>query len=343
MLHASGSSYNTGDDKSDSGENSEESFNAVDTDELLAAVDQFASNVRINHRSALENEYFSAYLNYAIARLVYASGQKREQVYRDFLVDAKVFYNNQMYVSFIHEFYHDFFRATSSDVSKQIVRAVNAKRSLEELDSAVAGDLTAGETELRQLIMLRGLREAFYYQGYSRDAVMGIIKEQSQLTEEFPSLALAAANVDSLIRRGMRGYEVPDFEMLDHLDNRVKLSDFRGKYVYLGFFTTNCETCEKEMLLTKKIKVKNPYMEVISVSMDYNNYAFKSYVSTHSDQEWTFLYGPSDRMIRDYLPIRSVPEYFLIDPEGKLMYNYTRKPSEGVSMILEGLRKRVGR
>jgi peroxiredoxin len=340
MLRSSGSASYDASRGKESDEESAEEHNPVDTEELLAAIELFEKNTLNAYGRAMENEYVAHYIEFAIARLMYGSGLKREQIYRDYLVDAGVHYNNAMYINFIKEFYHEFLRTTDTETAKSAMKAVNARRSYADLDSTIVSDLTVGEDELRQLVLSHALKEAFFFQTYSRDGILTVLGQQAELADAYPEVSAIAANLLTTIKKGIRGYEVPDFEMLDHEDNKVKLSDYRGKYVYLGFFTSSCESCEKEMLLMKKIFTKNPGIEVVSASMDYNYYSFQTYLATHVDFDWTFLYGPSERMIRDYLPLRSVPEFYLIDPEGKLMYNYTRKPSEGISLMLEGIRKR---
>lgn len=342
MLRSSGSTSYSNSKGKPSTEEETQPVDAVDSQELIRAVNNYRATVKQDFKTALQNEFFRAYTDFAFARLLYACGEKREQIYRDFLVDAPVHVDNPMYATFIEEFYHDFFRATDNDTKKAITKAVNARRSYAELDSVSQGDITLGEDGLRQYVLTNALKEAFYIQGFSRDGVFSVLQQQSETAEQYPVGAEIATNVTKTIKKGLRGYEVPDFEILDHLDDRHKLSDFRGKYVYIGFFTSGCESCDKELMLMNKIKTKNPFLEVISINMDYSHIAFKTYVhTTAAEYDWKFLYGPSDRMIRDYLPLRTVPEYFLIDPEGKLMYNYTRKPSEGISQVLEGIRKKA--
>jgi len=43
------------------------------------------------------------------------------------------------------------------------------------------------------------------------------------------------------------GDEAPDFELLDFEDNTVRLSDFRGKPVFIDFWTRWCPFCREEM------------------------------------------------------------------------------------------------
>ena len=49
------------------------------------------------------------------------------------------------------------------------------------------------------------------------------------------------------------GTPAPDFEAPDVLDNPVKLSDYRGKYVVLDFWATWCKDCRAELPDVKQL------------------------------------------------------------------------------------------
>jgi hypothetical protein len=67
---------------------------------------------------------------------------------------------------------------------------------------------------------------------------------------------------------------------------------------------------------------------------------FLDFVNFHNDFEWEFLYGPSEVRLRDIFNLSTVPEYALIDPEGKLVWDYTPAPSEGAALKLEQIAKK---
>src|SRR5574340_310830 len=43
------------------------------------------------------------------------------------------------------------------------------------------------------------------------------------------------------------GKEAPDFQLPDLNDNQLRLSDYRGKVVFLNFWATWCKPCREEM------------------------------------------------------------------------------------------------
>ena len=66
------------------------------------------------------------------------------------------------------------------------------------------------------------------------------------------------------------GSIAPDFELKDADGNLVKLSDYRGKLVFLNFWATWCEPCVWEMplMMTLNDTLKDRGFEVLTVSVD---------------------------------------------------------------------------
>lgn len=66
------------------------------------------------------------------------------------------------------------------------------------------------------------------------------------------------------------GKAAPDFELPDLQDRRVRLSDFRGKVVFLNFWATWCKPCKEEMPSMEVLyrNFKDDGLVVLAVSID---------------------------------------------------------------------------
>ena len=108
------------------------------------------------------------------------------------------------------------------------------------------------------------------------------------------------------------GQEAPDFEL-----KGVKLSDYRGKLVFLHFWASWCSPCvaEAEHLEKLKIVMKDKPFEMLAISIDVEEDDVRKF-----DKEYNVtlpaLLDPGRQVARGLYKITGQPETFLISPEG---------------------------
>ena len=120
------------------------------------------------------------------------------------------------------------------------------------------------------------------------------------------------------------GNKALDFTQNDTLGNPVKLSSFRGKYVLLDFWASWCAPCRAEnpsvVTIYNKYHVKG--FDILSVSLDKPGDKAKWMKAIHDDQlSWTNVSDLQfwDNAAAKEYGIRSIPQNFLIDPQGKII------------------------
>ncbi len=143
------------------------------------------------------------------------------------------------------------------------------------------------------------------------------------------------------------GGAAPDFELKDLNKKPVRLSDYKGKVVFLNFWATWCKPCKEEMpameLLYNAIKGRN--FEMIAVSIDRDISKVEPFVK---ELNLTFpiildFMGKADRRYK----LTGVPETYIIDQNGVIAEkiigprDWTRTESLGV--VLDLLKKGDGK
>lgn len=155
--------------------------------------------------------------------------------------------------------------------------------------------------------------------------------EIENLLKPFPQESLRYPSVISLKEElqvsKATGYGKPiiDFTLEDTSGKLVKLSDFKGKYVFLDFWASWCVPCRKENPNVKKQfeKYKDRGFTVVSVSLDKPD-ARKAWIeAVRKDGTgiWTQLgdlHGFDGAVAKSYY-VRSIPTNFLIGPDGKFL------------------------
>jgi thiol-disulfide isomerase/thioredoxin len=110
-----------------------------------------------------------------------------------------------------------------------------------------------------------------------------------------------------------------DDDLIDMKGNSVKLSDFKGKIVFLNFWTTWCPDCVFEMpdieRLHKKLGGKD--LMIIALDLKESKEKVEKFILKH-DLSFKILLDEKGGMGRAF-GIRSIPTTFILGRDGGLM------------------------
>lgn len=112
--------------------------------------------------------------------------------------------------------------------------------------------------------------------------------------------------------------DAPEFQVRTPDDRTLRLSDFKGKVVFLNFWATWCEPCREEMPSMERLHraYKDRGLVVLAISLDSQG---ASVVNPFVKQfKLTFPVGLDPKMaVREKYGVWAVPSTFIIDRAGK--------------------------
>ncbi|WP_163399859.1 TlpA family protein disulfide reductase [Flavobacterium fluviatile] len=130
----------------------------------------------------------------------------------------------------------------------------------------------------------------------------------------------------------LKGTPSPDFDYENYKGGKTKLSDLKGKYVYIDLWATWCGPCRAEIPFLQKIEEKyhGKNIEFVSISIDKakDNEKWKKFVADKNlggiqlfaDKDW------ESQFVMSY-GVTGIPRFILIDPKGNIVNPDAERPS----------------
>ncbi|HUF53183.1 MAG TPA: TlpA disulfide reductase family protein [Dehalococcoidia bacterium] len=114
-----------------------------------------------------------------------------------------------------------------------------------------------------------------------------------------------------------RGNLAQDFEISDFDGERHRLSDLRGKVVFVNFWATWCLPCQFELPDIAALQSQHPDdLVVLLVNRRQSVSQADDYLDeVASDTGWIKAVDPTDRLYDDYRAL-AMPSSYIVDPDG---------------------------
>lgn len=131
----------------------------------------------------------------------------------------------------------------------------------------------------------------------------------------------------------MKGKPAPDFSYENHKGGTTKLSEFKGKYVYIDIWATWCGPCRQEIPFLQRLEEKFHKKNIVFISLSID--AAKDHdkwkkmvtdknlggVQLMADKDWKSDFPQA-------FGVNSIPRFILIDPKGNVVEADAKRPSD---------------
>jgi peroxiredoxin len=259
--------------------------------------------------------FFYDYKYYRYAEMRHAAYERnRSEFIFKYFVGRPVLYNNPAY--------HDALSLAVGNMLKQseLKRIFEHKNSEigRELNMRLDEDTVFREKRLREYVLLITLYRNAFKQEENRANYIKIFEQIQTNTSFSKHRAIAARSLEELSGL-INGNSAPAFCLENSEGKELCLSDFRGSFVYLNFFSKASYTSNKELALLESLHHDElPALKIVSI---YTGGSFRDFKQFEEEKAFgfEFLYAPSGHSVIDEYRVMRYPEYYLIHPNGNIL------------------------
>lgn len=286
----------------------------------------------------VDDEFFRSHRDYKTAVLQMSiHPKKKNELFLEYVNNREILYFHPEYMDFFNALFSDLLTGNNRFISRaDLLSTINYQKSYPALLDSLGKDTLLRNEKIRELVLLEMLNHFYSSNLYDKSALLDVlqqIKENSKFTEH----RMIAKNIISELTKLEVGFESPQFTLPNLSGDTLYLTDFLGKPIYLGFFTTSSYACLAEFKLFDTLfQTYGEKINFISISLDANPEVIKQF-KDEKGYDWTFLYnGTQYNLLHDY-NIKTYPTFVLIDKMGKIAEYPAYKPSE----VIEGSFKKL--
>jgi hypothetical protein len=282
-----------------------------------------------------DKPYFTQYMEYRTGLLEHHAARKgNREIIDNYFKDRSFLYYNPAFMELFNEIFTDYFDLyMQENPESNLYYIVNREQSLDKLRESIRKDKALSDKTMQEFVIIKSLYDAFYNDRFSKSAIIILMDSLHAETEnEFHQMVLSDIKFE--ITKLAIGFNPPPFELYGHDSTLIRLDDFSGEYVYLGFCNSFSYACIKEFELLKDLNSRyEKYLKIVTILIDDSFETMLNLVQSNN-YSWTFLHYSHHPEILDDYDIKGYPTYFLIDKNGTLLASPAISPAEGFERYL---------
>lgn len=128
----------------------------------------------------------------------------------------------------------------------------------------------------------------------------------------------------------IKNLPVADFKCENISGEKVRLADFKGKFILLDIWATWCGPCKHEIPYLKKQEkaFKNKDIVFVSISLDKNKKTWKKFIHQQNMHGIQLIAGKEADKISKHYFVKGIPRFILLDKNGKVFDLNFLRPSD---------------
>ena len=282
----------------------------------------------------ITNAYFKAYVQYSIAAINASVSRGENYLINGYILNKPILYTHYAYMQFFNAAFKGYLNALASKHKGQtLYNIVNVKANYKLLDDFFKQETFLKKDSLRELVILRNLWDFYFASDFVPDAVKNLVSQLHTKTHNKEHKKISATML-AYFNKMQVGSAMPSFSAVNKAGAMVSSSTFKGKWIYLNFFSTQNIESLKEMPKLAALKKKfGDKLFFVSICLDDSLKTYQSYLKANPKYDWYILYNNDisiTKTAKDHFCVTGTEAYFLISNLGYLSQSPALAPSKGI-------------
>lgn len=286
-----------------------------------------------------DNSYFRDYVRYKTASMqLFMRLKGRDKIGLEYFAGQPVLYENLEYMDFFHLFFEKYFLIGGKYFSyNKTYDLINGNASSGAIIDTLEADPVLKDVEIRELLLLDGLKELYHVSGFKQDRIISLVSEISG-NGSTADIRKLADNILVRLNRLQPGSPAPEFNLPGiTFDKTYNLAGFSGKYIYLAFFDSGNPASQSELGMINEIyKEFSDKVEFVAISVDKDLGKLEEYL-LRADLPWLVLHYDGNLDLLENYDASTFPHFLLINDTGRIVRCPAPSPSENIQKLFDAI------
>ena len=284
-----------------------------------------------NKYKSIQHPYFKTLMKYSFADLENIAFQRNQDVViQKYFAKDPIQSEHPAYQSAFELVFTDFLRKQSQNLQNKNIAAFVNSGNYQGLVNLF--EKKGYRNDVAELVILKGLFDGYYSGSFNKE---GIIKAVgvAETTGTLPELQSLAHKIRQKLTILAAGGKAPSLRLPNIRHDYVSLDKFKGRFVYLTFFSSLSADCRTELdSLVSIEKQLRQVLSVVSVAVD-DDFNQASNLWKTKGYAWELLNGSKQRQLIQSYDASLPPVYYLISPDGTLRLSPAAAPGRGFEPV----------
>ncbi len=274
-----------------------------------------------------QNSFVDNYINYALASLKQTNGTSKQDLFEQYLKGQEILYGNKEYMNFFNQYFQkDFDQLSLTKNGAEVLKAIMLEKSLSKTLALLQKFKNFDDPKLAELYLINGLFAVYHKKTIQQSDNLNFLSLIAKDGRTEANQDIAKHAIEKL--KKFSSDKAPNFTLPDEKGEQVSLTSFKGKPIYLGFWADWSIPSLRELRVIQSLEEKyGQKVHFVSINIDDKVDKMKQ-LKEKNNYDWTFLHYGEDYEIREKYNIKTVPVYFLIDENGKMLKAQAQGPAE---------------